>query len=304
MNKRKILTLILAASMLLASCGKAPEETTEETSEETTITVEETTASTATPTPTPRPTATPSPRPTSTPTPTPRPTATPTPVPVAFEFEYVTDVYEDYLDISSAGNIYHVPQIDIESDDVSEINAEILSIMEGPIADCEANGRAHMYCSRYNVFVTEDNLMTVVFCLCGEWDDDEYYMWTVDINSGARLSNSEIAEAAGVSDIRGAAVDALGQFLNTYWGEPGSEREPDFINGELNPDGPNYGYYTSFDEVREEADATFSEERLNSDMCIGLDADSNLIFSSRAVSLGGATGYNRCYTSTGEYVEF
>ena len=69
MKKRKVLTLLLTASVALASCGKAPvEETTEVTTEETTTTVAETTAAT----PTPRPTATPTPLPTATPTPIPR----------------------------------------------------------------------------------------------------------------------------------------------------------------------------------------------------------------------------------------
>ena len=69
MKKRKVLTLLLTASVALASCGKAPvEETTEVTTEETTTTVAETTAAT----PTPRSTATPTPFPTATPTPIPR----------------------------------------------------------------------------------------------------------------------------------------------------------------------------------------------------------------------------------------
>ena len=52
MKKRKVLTLLLTASVALASCGKAPvEETTEVTTEETTTTVAETTAATPTPRP-------------------------------------------------------------------------------------------------------------------------------------------------------------------------------------------------------------------------------------------------------------
>lgn len=75
MKKKKVLAIFLAATTL-ASCGKAPEETTEETTRETTVmttTAEETTTQT-----TAAPTATPTPRPTTTPTPIPSPTPVPT----------------------------------------------------------------------------------------------------------------------------------------------------------------------------------------------------------------------------------
>lgn len=75
MNKRNTIAILLAVCML-ASCGKAPEETPEETTRETTVattTAEETTEET-----TAAPTATPTPRPTTTPTPIPSPTPVPT----------------------------------------------------------------------------------------------------------------------------------------------------------------------------------------------------------------------------------
>ena len=300
MKKTKILAILVAATML-ASCAKTPDETekTRKERETTTTTTTEKTTTEATPTPSPTPT----PVPTEAPTPTPTTAPTPTPVPVVFENEYVTDLYADY-EYMASDRPYHVPHINIDSEDAASINAEILEIMQRPISEYETNGYPHMYCSTYSMFLTDNGLLTIVFRLCGEWDDDDYYVWTIDVNTGARLSNSEIASAAGATDIRAAAVTALSEFCNrryNYADDP--EFIPVFINGELNSESPRYESmsdpeYYAYDEMQ----ASFSEERLNADMCIGLDSDSHLIFISRVYSEAGSSSYNYCYASDGQQI--
>ncbi len=300
MKKTKILAILVAATML-ASCAKTPDETekTRKERETTTTTTTEETTTEATPTPSPTPT----PVPTEAPTPTPTTAPTPTPVPVVFENEYVTDLYADY-EYMASDRPYHVPHINIDSEDAASINAEILEIMQRPISGYDTNGYPHMYCSTYSMFLTDNGLLTIVFRLCGEWDDDDYYVWTIDVNTGARLSNSEIASAAGVTDIRAAAVTALSEFCNrryNYADDP--EFIPVFINGELNPESPRYESmsdpeYYAYDEMQ----ASFSEERLNANMCIGLDSDSHLIFISRVYSEAGSSSYNYCYASDGQQI--
>lgn len=226
---------------------------------------------------------------------------------LTLESVYVSDLWEDYSFIESEfDTVYHVPFIDLESEDAEQINSEIHDIMEGPSEDFRTSGHAHMCASRYVVYITDSNLMTVVFSLEGEWGDDEYYMWTVNLDTGDRLSNSEIAEAAGIGDIRASAMYALDRYFEAMnlAASGGTVTRPDFINGELNPDGPNYRTFTGDAALTEAAAVTYSEDTLNDDMTIGLDADSRLIFSSPVVSLAGASSYNRCYDSEGVMIDF
>ncbi len=297
MKKTKVLAFLMAATML-ASCSKAPEET-EKTRKERETTTTTTTEETTEATPTPEPTPTPTPAPTETPTPTPIPTPEPNP----YENEYVTDLCADYEDLAGSGYTYHVPHITIDSEDTNAINNEIIEFMQRRIADNEEAGvYSPAVSSRYSMFITDNGLMTIVFRVCGACDDDAYHMWTIDVNTGARLSNSEIAAAAGVTDIRAAALTAASEFCNhRYDYDNGPDNTPRFIDGELNPDLPAFDLlsepeYPLYDEMQ----ATFSEERLNADMCIGLDSDSNLIFVSEVFSEGGASSYIECYASDGQ----
>lgn len=219
---------------------------------------------------------------------------------LTLESVYVSDCGDEYAGTGYDHIAYHVPQIELESEDAGTINGEIKALVdEYLVADSEEEA-AFGY-SDYNVYITDSNLMTVVFCLFGWTDDDVFYMWTIDLDSGTRLTNREIADAAGISDVRAAAMYALDRYFEAFnlTASGGVVTEPDFIGGELNPEGPNYDYYTISEEVTEAALNTYSEDTLNEDMMIGLDADSHLIFSSQVVSLGGALAYNQCYSSEG-----
>ena len=145
-------------------------------------------------------------------------------------------------------------------------------------------GYVHYYSSRYNAFLTGNGILSVVFVECGEWDDDVYHVWNIDVNSGERVDNRTMAEIAGVADIRGSAMDAVQTYLNN--------------SGLVHIE--NYEIVSiEYDYAREDVERSFSEEVLNDNMMIGITSDRTLFFVSPVASFGGAESYYRIYDAHG-----
>ena len=169
---------------------------------------------------------------------------------------------------------YHVPELTLNSIDANEINQDISSIYESIQND------SHYNSSKYIPFLTDDGIMSIVFVENGDWDDDIYHVYVININNGSRLTNEQIAEAAGVSDITEAATTGLENFLDFFM--------------------PNWRSLMGTDDYRSQLlEDTFSEERLNDDMMIGLTDDSEMFFVSYVASQGGADYYYEIYDVNG-----
>lgn len=169
---------------------------------------------------------------------------------------------------------YHVPELTLNSIDANEINQDISSIYESIQND------SHYNSSKYITFLTDDGIMSIVFVENGDWDDDVYHVYVINLNNGSRLTNEQIAEAAGVSDIREAATTGLEGFLDYFM--------------------PNWRSLMGTDDYRSGLlEETFSEERLNDDMMIGLTDESEMFFVSYVASQGGADYYYEIYDVNG-----
>lgn len=294
MKKRKALTLLLTASVALASCGKAPvEETTERNTEETTTTtaVEETTTET-----TAAPTATPTPRPTATPTPVPSPT--PVPEPVLIENVPITE----YVDATTIGIGYGAtyPTLKFETEDAVRINAEVLALAE--------EIEEYSYTSlRFQIIENTDTVFTLLVIMSGEDDYHEYHPYVIDSSTGTLLSNEEILSMAGVdpSSLHDRAVTSIQDAFNdlftsnefSYTGG-----NPMYVNGEVCDDGWPEGRTADYFTDQDCYESTFSEETLNPDMPMFLDADLNLILTSTVFTTGGSSAVNVVYNLEGSFL--
>ena len=258
---RKEIALILAIPFLLASCAvtaletEASEtgviETSETTVTETSVMETETTNETRN-TPSVTPVTTPSP--------------TPTAIPESLSLQE-QDLSSYVADIGGS-SVYHVPQLLIEGEYASQVNAEI-SWIYGSYAQEQDR---HYTGSEYIAFLSDGGCLSLVFVEQGIWDDDVYHVYNIDVNTGSRVTNEQIAEMAGVADIGQAASAAVMQYIDRYMPFPLSDEQMEY---------------------------TLSEENLNSDMMIGLTSESEMFFVSEVGSLGGASYYYEIYDEDG-----
>ena len=246
MKKIKIIAVLLVFSAFLAGCGKAGDEAAH-TSDETVaeVTKEETAASVTTAVETTE---------------------------TAGTSQTQRDLPEWVFDCGSGD--YHVPQLTMNSIYANEINQEISAIYESIQNDDHYNS------SKYITFLTDDGIASVVFVENGEWDDDIYHVYVININNGNVLTNEQIAQAAGVDDIRTAAMAGAEGWLDVHM--------------------PNWRDLIGTDDYRSGLlEDTFSEDRLNDDMMIGLTDDSQIFFVSYLASQGGADCYYEIYDARG-----
>ena len=194
------------------------------------------------------------------------PTTTPTAIPESLNLQeqdlssYVSDI--------GGSSVYHVPQLLIEGEYASQVNAEILWIYESYAQEQDR----HYTGSEYIAFLSDGGCLSLVFVEQGIWDDDVYHVYNIDVNTGSRVTNEQIAEMAGVTDIGQAAEDAVLQYIDMYLPSP---------------------------MLDEQMEYTLSEENLNADMMIGLTSESEMFFVSEVSSLGGASYYYEIYDEDG-----
>ena len=109
----------------------------------------------------------------------------------------VEDRYTLYLD----QNEYHIPVINIDSEDVSRINDEIYAWLFDDIQSSsdfyEKEGTVYeLFHAGYETFVSDDILSLIVNKrFIGPWN--EYKVYNISISSGKQLNDEELLSAAG-----------------------------------------------------------------------------------------------------------
>lgn len=197
--------------------------------------------------------------------------------------DYVIDARSDYKHLER-GAEYHVPRVLFESDYATEMQQEIdgcFAVYSEEIADYDYS---HYFSTQYVAFLTQDGILTIVFVENGEWSDDIYHVWNFDVSTGKKVSNKKMAEIAGIRDIRGTAMDAVQANLNN---------SGMFVVENYELVSPDDEYYAKAVED------SFSEERLNDDMMIGLRNDGSIFFVSGVASYAGGEWYYRMYDVEG-----
>ena len=297
---KKFISVLLAASMVLAfaACtekdnddndsGRGSGESTEwnkheyaivsgtgepwtEPSEEPTVTETETAA----------PTVSPTPAPTENPTESGTETVS-TGTSTGAVTDYVIDIRDDYKYLEGSGE-YHVPLVLLDSDYADEMREEISARFEYYAELVEEDGWCHYWATKYIAFLNTDfGVLSVVFVEEGDWDDDIFHVWNFDITTGDKVDNSDIADMAGIYDIRTAAMDGAQAYYNRY----------DTIV-------EDYTYIGDDVYMEDYVNASFSEEYMNDDMMMGITDDGRVFFISELASFGGAPTYYEMYDQYG-----
>ena len=126
--------------------------------------------------------------------------------------------------------------------------------------------------------------VSVVFVEIGEWDDHVFHVWNIDCVTGSRVDNSTMADYAGIKDITMTAMDACQAFINNRGGMTVENYEL------VSPDADHY---------KTAVEDTFSSERINDDIMMGLTDKGTPFFISGVAALGGAEWYYEIYDVSG-----
>jgi hypothetical protein len=195
--------------------------------------------------------------------------------------DYVSEIGESYGLESKA---YHAPYVNIDSEYTQQMREEIDEIFEYYREQYEENGNCHYNATLYLANLSPDGILSIVLVEIGEWDDHVFHVWNIDCVTGLKVDNAKIAELAGIKDIRTAAMDAVQIYINNRGGGITCE---------------NHEAVNTADVYVPEVEATFSEERINDDMMMGVTGDGTVFFISDVVALGGAPSYYEIYDING-----
>ena len=201
--------------------------------------------------------------------------------------KYVRDARDTYKHLEKDGGKYHAPEILIDSEVARSINEEIAHRFESYEAALVKDGYCHYTSTQYIVYLTKEGVMSVVFVECGEWDDDIYHLYNIDVKTGGYVDNKLIAGITGVTDIATAAKDAVQAYYNATGNVTIENYKVVKDNGEpLNP-------------MEKEIENSFLDERLNENMMIGITSEGVMFFISALGSFGGADWYYVMYDVNG-----
>lgn len=215
--------------------------------------------------------------------------------------ECVKDVVEKTTMMVPAGDedneepeecVYHYPQLLIKSSYADEVNKEIASAVEKYMKDVKKTEDADevFVSTEYIAYLTKEGILSIVFISDEYYEYCRYKIYNIDTKTGEKVDNARIAQAAGVSSIRKAAMEALQAFYNKL----GEYKIKDYKvvvkkgkkkNAEMKA-----------------VEKTFSEKYLNDNMQIGVTADGKLFFVTIVETSGGAGEYDCLFDAKGCFI--
>ena len=182
---------------------------------------------------------------------------------------------------------FYVPELLIKSSYADSVNKEINSAYEALKNDLKDSDYPDDFNSEYISYLTKEGILSLVFVYYTNTENGNYMLYNIDTKTGEKVENARIAQTAGVSDIRKAAMDALQNHFN----KAGEFELKDYkVISEKNED--NKGQI-------EDIERSFSEEYLNDKMQIGLTNEGKMFFISKIDQAAGTDSYYWMYDSDG-----
>jgi hypothetical protein len=271
MKKLIASVLCLTIAMSLAACSKKAPETTSAGNAETTV---QTTAT----------------------APSAEPSATETTVyNPASEFvkerieKFTLKSYDDDDEDGVYELVLHIPELLIKSSYADSVNKEINAGVEKFKKNIKNEDAEEEFCANaYIAYLTKEGILSLVVISYEEYEQNEFKVYNIDTKTGEKVDNARIAQIAGVSNIRKAAMDALQAFYN--------KKEWYKIK--------DYKVVKEAGEKRDfedkEVEKRFGEKYLNDKMQIGLTSEGKLFFVSNIYNGGGAAEFDFVYDADGE----
>ena len=188
---------------------------------------------------------------------------------------------------------YHFPRLLINSSYADEINKNISRTVE-KYKKCftDENDRGEVFRTAYLSYLSKENVLSLVFISYSTNDITEYMVFNIDVKTGEKVDNARIAEIAGVSDIRKAAMDVLQRDYNE-----GSTYKVE-----------NYKVVVEPGEIKtndhKNVEKTFSERYLNDKMQIGLTDEGKMFFVIMVYTSGGADFYDYVIDVDDNYLDY
>ena len=186
---------------------------------------------------------------------------------------------------------YHIPELQIKSAYADSVNKELSDAFAKYKKDLEKEDATHFYSTAYIPYLTKDGILSLVFISYEETDLDEYKVYNIDTKTGEKVDNARIAQAAGVSDIRKAAMDALQNWYNKMEIVKVKDYKVVLEKGE------------KMDGQMKDVEKSFGEKYLNDKMQIGLTNEGKMFFISQVCTMAGADFYQWAYDVSGENLD-
>ena len=186
---------------------------------------------------------------------------------------------------------FHYPELQIKSAYADEINKEVSGAVKKYLKDLEKEDAEHFFATAYIPYLSKDNILSIVFISYEETDMNIYKVYNIDVKTGEKVDNARIAKAAGVTDIRKAAMDALQNWYNNM----AIVKVKDYKV--VPEDG------AKIDEQMKDVEKSFSEKYLNDKMQIGLTGEGKIFFVSQVCTMAGAEFYDWLYDAGGSTLD-
>ena len=161
---------------------------------------------------------------------------------------------------------FHFPVLLIKSSYADSINKAMEKMIKKYKKEFKDMYDTGDYGTEYIAYLTKDGIMSIVFIETFANDQIECKVYNIDVTTGEKVDNARIAQIAGVSNIRKAAMDAL---QNRY-------------NKEKHYKVKNYKVVKKKGQKKDEDDKavekSFNTKHLNDKMKIGLTNEGKIFF--------------------------
>ena len=209
---------------------------------------------------------------------------------VKCKFDKLTEPDED--DVIDNEVTFYVPELLIKSSYADSVNKEISSLYETYKGKFKKGVTYSYSVTSYIAYLSKDGVLSLVFIINEEDVSSGYRIYNIDTKTGEKVENARLAQIAGVSDIRKAAMDALQNYFNKL----GQYELKDYKVISEKEDEDDVARIKNIEK-------SFSEEFLNDKMQIGLTNEGKMIFVSKAFEAGSPTFQYQLYDSDGTFLD-
>jgi hypothetical protein len=144
---------------------------------------------------------------------------------------------------------YHVPSINLKSDDAAKINAELNALCMPYINDALDCIKSGVSISTFNIdYHYYENYGTLSLLVRISRYGDRFKVYVIDTSSGKKISNTELLAKRSISEekfLSSVKEFATAEFKQQYAGEPGTALDTERYNktvdiNNINTDTPMY----------------------------------------------------------------